>query len=84
VRPDGVVGLEVRVDEFGEFLAIGDLVAVEMLALQRLVESLDDAVGLRCVVAGADVGELGALSDEGGEVGALVAGAVVGDHDDRG
>lgn len=84
MRADGVVDIEVVVDVLGEFLAVGDLVAVQVLVFQRLVEPLDDAVGLRRVVPGPDVDQFGALADECGEVGALVASAVVGDDDDGG
>jgi hypothetical protein len=50
-------------DVFCEVLAVGDLVAVEPLVFQALVEAFDDAVGLGCVVAGADVAQLG-FADE--------------------
>ncbi|MEA2537468.1 MAG: hypothetical protein QOF11_1702 [Chloroflexota bacterium] len=52
-----------------------------MLVLERLVEALAHAVGLRRVVAGADVLELGPLGHEPGEAQTLEGRAIVGDHD---
>lgn len=44
--------------------AVGDLVAVEVLVLDRLEDPLDHAVGLGSLVAGADVLELDASGEE--------------------
>ena len=57
-----------------------DLPLVEVLVLQRLVETLDHTVGLGGVVTGADVLDVGLATDEAPEGIALEGGAVVGDH----
>lgn len=73
MRPDRVAEGEEFLNVLDQVLPVGDLVPVEMFVLQRLVEPLDDAVGLRGVVAGSDVDEFGPGRDELGEGRALVA-----------
>ena len=67
----------------GQRRTVGDLVTVEVLVLQRLKPALDDAVGLRRPVAGAHVLALRPRRDVALKAGGAVAGAVVGDDDDR-
>ena len=57
-------------DGIGEHGSVADLLAVEVFILKRLEEALDDAVGLRRAVAGADVRELGPGGDVAGDVSA--------------
>ena len=78
MRADLVVQPAERLGFVGQGDGIGDLEAEQVLVLDRAVEPFDDAVGLRRVMAGSDVGELGSPCDEASEVGALVGRAVVG------
>ena len=68
MRADRVVDVPVAFDLIDERLPVGDLEPVQVLVLDRLVEPLDDTVGLRRVVAGADMSQLGAGRDEPCEV----------------
>lgn len=63
VGADLVVEGAVRVDAFGQRDAVCRQVAVEVFVLERLVEALDDAVGLRTLLSRADVAQLGARED---------------------
>ena len=81
---DRVVDGQELCDVLDQMLSVGDLMPVAMFVFQGLVGPFDDAVGLGCVVPGADVNQFGAGGDELSEGGALVARAVVGDDDDRG
>lgn len=78
MRADRVVDVEVAVDVRGEVLAVGDVVAVEVLVGDRAEEPLDLSVGLGALDAGADVAQLWARADVAGELGGLEAGAVIG------
>src|SRR5439155_266864 len=76
VRAARVVDVEEAVDLAGEAGAVGDLVPVQVLVLERLKPALDHAVGLGRAVAGAHVRELRAGGDVAREAGGAVAGAV--------
>ena len=67
----------------GEFDAAGDVVSVETLVFERLDPALDDAVGVRGAVAGADVAQVRSGGEPAGDCDGLHGGAVVGDHHQR-
>lgn len=64
VGSDGVESVAVGLDFAAEVEAVVDLVAVEVLVLQRLEAAFADAVVARALDPGADVDELGAAGDE--------------------
>jgi hypothetical protein len=76
VRPDPVVGLSEPFHLLDKGLGVGDLLAVKVLVFEAAVEPLDDAVGLRGVVPGADVAQLRVRADEPKEIRGLVGGSV--------
>ena len=80
VRPDLVEELPVGLDFEAELVAVVDLVPVEVLVLERAEGAFADAVLVRALASGADVDQLGALLDVGGEADRLEARAVVGDE----
>jgi hypothetical protein len=61
MSPDLIEREKEALDLLGELRRLADLPLVEVLVLERLVEALDDAVGLGGVVARADV--LGPVAD---------------------
>jgi hypothetical protein len=67
MRTDGVVDRQVVFHLPGQDQAVADLVPVQLLVLDRLVEPLNDTVGLRGLVPSADVPQLGSAGDEAGE-----------------
>ena len=81
--PDRVEELPVALDFEAELVAVVDLVAVEMLVLQRLEGTLAHAVLAGTLDPRADVDQLGSAVDEAGEVVRLEARPVVGDDADR-
>jgi hypothetical protein len=83
VWADAVVDRQVVVHLPGQDQAVTDLVPVQVLVLDRLVEPLDHAVGLRRAVPGAHVQQLGAAGDEAREPARAVGRAVVGDDHHR-
>ena len=77
VRALTVVGVQVAVDVVGKRGPVVDLVAVEVLVLERFVEALDHAVRSGRATPGADVAELRPACDVAREAGRAVARPVV-------
>lgn len=74
VGTPGVVELAEGIDLGRQLEDVADLDAVQVLVLEGAEEALDDAVGLRGVVSGADVAEFGSGVEEAEPLGALVGG----------
>ena len=82
VWPDPVEELAVALGFDAELVSVVDLVAVEVLVLQRAEGALADAVLTRALAAGADVGQLRSPLDVGGEPDRLETRPVIGgDHE---
>jgi len=76
VGPDLIEGRKKGLDLLCEFGRVGDLALVEVLVLEAAVKAFDHTVGVRRVVAGADVLEVGTRDGEAPEGVALEGGAV--------
>nr|WP_230688899.1 hypothetical protein [Micromonospora sp. WMMC415] len=83
VRADVVELGPVRLGDGVERRPVGDLLVVEPFVLQWPERLFAYAVGVWCLLAGADVGQLGSGGDEPGERGRRERRPVVGGQPDR-